>query len=71
MPGQGFSFVVHQVPAKMAELSLDQLLSALDLDGLLHQQAKNGVMVLQDEEITSLEGVATTNVCRTEKWHHD
>ena len=40
-PGQAFDFVVRQVPAKMRELSLDELLQALDPDGSLRQQAKD------------------------------
>ena len=40
-PGQGFDFVARQVPAKMRELSLDELLQALDPKGELRAQAKD------------------------------
>lgn len=39
-PGQDFSFVARQVPAKIAPLTLDQLLEALDPDGSLQKQAQ-------------------------------
>ena len=67
-PGQGFSFVARQVPAKMAELSLDELLTALDPDGSLREEAKDKGMVLpgKNEEITTLRGMANYNARRTE-----
>jgi hypothetical protein len=64
-PGQGFSFVVRQVPAKMMELSIDQLLQALDPDGSFRKEAKEKGMKLPDEEITSLRDMATENKYRT------
>ena len=39
-PGEGFSFVVRQVPAKMVELSIDQLLASLDPDGSLRRETR-------------------------------
>lgn len=39
-PGQQFDFVVRQVPAKIKELSVDELLQALDPEGSLREEAK-------------------------------
>lgn len=39
-PGQGFSFLVRQVPAKMRELTIEELMSALDSDGELRKEAE-------------------------------
>jgi len=65
-PGQGFDFVARQVPAKMRELSLDELLQALDPKGELRAQAKEAGMYLPDEGILSLKDMANENVRRTE-----
>lgn len=65
-PGQGFDFVVRQVPAKMRELTLDELLSALDPQGELRQEAKEKGMSLLDEPTASLQSIANENVRRTE-----
>lgn len=65
-PGQGFDFVARQVPAKMRELSLDELLQALDPDGSMRQQAKAAGMRLPDDGITCLKDMANDNVRRVE-----
>ena len=65
-PGQAFDFVARQVPAKMRELSLDELLQALDPNGELRDQAKDAGMTLPDEGINSLNDMANENVRRTE-----
>mmetsp|Transcript_22362 Transcript_22362/g.25150 ORF Transcript_22362/g.25150 Transcript_22362/m.25150 type:complete len:726 (+) Transcript_22362:124-2301(+) len=39
-PGQTFDFVARQVPAKMKELNMDELVQALDPDGTLRKEAK-------------------------------
>jgi len=65
-PGQPFDFVVRQVPAKIKELSLDELIQALDPNGELRQQAKEANMTLPDEDIKSLVDLANDNVRRTE-----
>jgi len=65
-PGQGFNFVCRQVPAKLKELTLDELLQALDPDGSLREQAKDAGMRMPDEEIASLKDMANENVRRTE-----
>lgn len=43
-PGQPFDFVVRQVPAKMRELTIEELLRALDPDGKLREQARDAGM---------------------------
>lgn len=65
-PGQGFNFVARQVPCKMRELSLDELLQALDPKGELRASAKEAGMYLPDEGIRSLENMTNENVRRTE-----
>lgn len=65
-PGQGFDFVARQVPAKMRELSLDELLQALDPKGELRSQAKEAGLNLPDEGIFSLSDMAKENIRRTE-----
>ena len=49
VPGQGFDFVVRQVPAKIKELSLDELMQALDPDGSLREEARQNNMTLPGE----------------------
>lgn len=78
-PGQTFDFVVRQVPAKMKELSVEELLQALDPDGALREEAKSLkgdeaatpdeealLSIFDDDAITSLSDLATFNVKRTE-----
>lgn len=65
-PGQGFDFVARQVPAKMRELTIEELLQALDPDGSLRQQAKEAGMSLPDEAMMTLRDLADENVRRTE-----
>lgn len=65
-PGQPFHFVVRNVPAKMRELTLDELLQALDPDGSLRGQAKDAGMAMPDEPMNSLDALANENVRRTE-----
>ena len=69
-PGQAFNFVVRQVPAKMRELSLEELLQALDPDGSLRKEAKEaGVkyMTPDSDECQSLAEMASENVRRAEE----
>lgn len=67
-PGTSFSFVARHVPAKMAELSVDQLLQALDPDGALREQAKQSEqIILPDEEINSLPGLVALSERRIAK----
>lgn len=65
-PGQAFHFVARQVPAKMRELELDELLQALDPKGELRAQAKEAGMALPGEDIDSLAVLASDNVRRVE-----
>ena len=75
-PGQPFDFVVRQVPAKIKELSVEELLQALDPDGSLREDAKGRKdekqkdellsAIFDDEEIASLAELASYNVQRTE-----
>jgi hypothetical protein len=65
-PGQSFSFVVRNVPAKIRELTLDELMSALDPKGENTEQAKQAGVAIPFEEIRSLKDLANDNVRRTE-----
>ena len=78
-PGQTFDFVVRQVPAKLKEMSLDELVQALDPDGALREEAKEArgddegelddeaLLSAIDDGISSLAEMATDNVRRTEE----
>lgn len=82
-PGQTFDFVARQVPAKMRELSVEELVQALDPDGKLREEAKEarGEEADLDEEallsifdeggIASLADMANDCVERTEKAPRD
>jgi hypothetical protein len=48
-PGQNYDFVVRQVPAKIKELSVEELMQALDPDG----NFKEEVEALKDEDDTA------------------
>ncbi|CAJ1966579.1 unnamed protein product [Cylindrotheca closterium] len=73
-PGQTFDFVARQVPAKIRELSLDELVDALDPEGKI--RAETGEKSAPDEEallsifdetdISSLSDLAADNIRRTE-----
>lgn len=68
-PGRDFSFVVRHVSARRMELSLDQLLVALDPDGSLSQQAQEAGMVLpggDDEPVATLADLAAWQARRSE-----
>jgi hypothetical protein len=66
-PGQAFSFVARNVPAKMRELTMDELLQALDPQGELRQQAHDKGMYMPDiVAIKTLQDMANENVRRTE-----
>lgn len=53
-PGQPFSFVVRNVPAKLKEMDISDLLSALDPEGEYRAEAKEKGITLPDEDIESL-----------------
>jgi len=54
IPGETFNFVVRNVPAKLKDMDVSELLNALDPDGSFRVEAKEKGMTLPDEEITSL-----------------
>eukprot|EP00536_Pseudo-nitzschia_multiseries_P014367 jgi/Psemu1/262121/estExt_Genewise1Plus.C_6940003 len=78
-PGQTFDFVVRQVPAKMQELSIDELVQALDPEGKLREEAKErggddagepdeeALLSIIDDGMTSLADMANDNVRRVEE----
>lgn len=66
VPGQPFNFVVRQVPAKIKELSLEELLTALDPQGELRRQAEEANMTLPDEDINSLHDLGNDVARRSE-----
>ncbi len=53
-PGQAFSFVVRNVPAKLKEMDISELLAALDPEGEYRKEAKEKGITMPDEEINSL-----------------
>jgi phosphopantetheinyl transferase (holo-ACP synthase) len=77
VPGQQFDFVVRQVPAKVRELSVEELLQALDPNGKLREEARATkgasslsdeealALIFDDDEIKTLSDLATINVKRT------
>jgi hypothetical protein len=66
-PGQGFDFIVRQVPSKVRALSLDELLLALDPKGELREQAKEAGMSLPSGDMPqTLADLASDNVRRVE-----
>jgi hypothetical protein len=73
-PGQTFDFVARQVPAKIRELSMDELVQALDPDGKLREEAgdKNEpdeealLSIFDESNIASLADLSSDNIQRTE-----
>lgn len=78
-PGQTFDFVARQVPAKIKELSIEELVQALDPDGTLREESKRLkgedaadpdeealLSIFDDAIMTSLADLANDNVQRTE-----
>jgi hypothetical protein len=73
-PGQTFDFVARQVPAKIRELSLDELVEALDPEGKLREESgeestpdEEALLSIFDEsDISSLSDLAADNIRRTE-----
>ncbi len=53
-PGQPFSFMVRNVPARLKEMDVSEFLSQLDPEGSLRQEAKDKGMTLPDEDVASL-----------------
>jgi hypothetical protein len=73
-PGQTFDFVARQVPSKIRELSVEELVQALDPDGKLREEAgeeaapdEEALLSIFDEsEINSLSELASDNIKRSE-----
>jgi hypothetical protein len=65
-PGQPFSFVVRNVPARIQELTMEELMAALDPKGENADQAKEAGIPLPFDEIQSLKDLANDNIRRTE-----
>lgn len=65
-PGQPFSFVVRNVPARIQELTMEELMTALDPKGDNADQAKEAGIPLPFDEIQSLKDLANDNIRRTE-----
>jgi hypothetical protein len=57
-PGEGYSFIVREVPARKKAMDLEALLRALDPDGALWDEAKKQGILLPGEEIDSLKQLA-------------
>jgi len=63
-PGDGFSFIVREVPSRKKAMDLEALLKALDPDGTLWDEAKKKGMLLPGDDIGSLKDLATDCVQR-------
>ena len=63
-PGDGFSFVVREVPSRKKMMDLEALLKALDPDGTLWEEAKEKGMLLPGDDIGSLKDLYTDCVQR-------
>lgn len=53
-PGQPFNFIVRNVPARLKELDISDLLSRLDPDGKLREEAREKGITMPDEDVASL-----------------
>jgi len=66
IPGQEFNFVVRNVPTKLKEIDVADLLKALDPDGSFRAEAKEKGMSLPDEEIATLRELGNDSERRSE-----
>ncbi|KAL9190612.1 hypothetical protein ACHAXT_000318 [Thalassiosira profunda] len=57
-PGEGYSFVVREVPARKKAMDLEALLRAIDPDGTLWDEAKAQGILMPGEEVGSLKELA-------------
>jgi hypothetical protein len=64
-PGQPYNFVVRNVPARLKEMDVSDLLSKLDPDGQLRNEAKEKGMTLPDEDVACLRDLEKDCVRRT------
>ncbi|KAL7538135.1 hypothetical protein ACHAXR_008307 [Thalassiosira sp. AJA248-18] len=58
-PGDGYSFVVREVPARKKAMDLEALLKALDPDGTLWDEAKEKGLLMPGDEVSSLKELLT------------
>eukprot|EP00980_Cylindrotheca_fusiformis_P001433 scaffold345_cov134-Cylindrotheca_fusiformis.AAC.44 len=73
-PGQKFDFVARQVPAKVRELSVEELVQALDPDGKLRDEAGQNstpdeealLSIFDESDINSLAELVSDNKRRSE-----
>jgi len=54
VPGQSFNFIVRNVSAKLKEMDISDLLTALDPEGSYREQAKEKGITLPDEDVVGL-----------------
>lgn len=66
-PGQGFNFVAREVPAKLREMMLEEVLDALDPDGSLRESAQENGIDLPTEDLQSLKDLANEVARRCEE----
>jgi hypothetical protein len=66
-PGQGFNFVAREVPAKLREMVLDEVLEALDPDGSLREQSAEKGIAVPSEDLQSLTDLANEIARRCEE----
>ena len=57
-PGQGFDFVAREVPAKLKDIALQEVLDALDPDGSLRKTVENAGLSIPTEDLQSLTDLA-------------
>jgi hypothetical protein len=53
-PGQSFTFIIRNVPARLKEMDISDLLAQLDPEGELRDQAKEKGITMPDEDVASL-----------------
>lgn len=57
-PGQGFDFVAREVPVKLRDIALQDILDALDPDGSLRRTVENAGLSIPTEDLQSLTDLA-------------
>eukprot|EP00579_Thalassiosira_antarctica_P029791 CAMPEP_0202030562 /NCGR_PEP_ID=MMETSP0905-20130828/64560_1 /ASSEMBLY_ACC=CAM_ASM_000554 /TAXON_ID=420261 /ORGANISM="Thalassiosira antarctica, Strain CCMP982" /LENGTH=711 /DNA_ID=CAMNT_0048594365 /DNA_START=66 /DNA_END=2198 /DNA_ORIENTATION=+ len=53
-PGEGFNFVVREVPGRKKAMDLEALLKALDPDGTMWEEAKEKGIMMPGDDVSSL-----------------
>lgn len=64
-PGQPFNFVMRNVPARLQEMDISDLLKSLDPSGALRDEAKERGISMPDEEIKTLKELGKDSERRT------